>query len=371
MRIGIEAQRANNPVKTGVEHYVKELILQLAKIDTENQYTLYLQTKPESWFLDLPKNFQIRVMPFPIFWTQLRLSLEMLLHPPDVLFVPASTLPLIHPRSVYTEHDVAWIYYPEIFTKSMLIFHKVFSWLARRGATKIISISESTKRDLVNYYKVDPQKIAVVPHGYTVTANLPTQLPPALQEKLPYKYILFLSTLQPRKNLELLIDAFRELKTENPKLPHKLVVVGKPGWKFQEILRKISENEDIVTYLGRIGDDERWPIYRGADMFIHPSLYEGFGMWILEAFECGVPVAVANNSSLPEVGGEAALYFDPTSKAEMKAVMLRVLNDAELRTVMIAKGKLQLAKFSWEKCARETLTVLESVKNGESKTNKY
>lgn len=148
MLIGIEAERANNTQKTGVEHYAKELILQLAKIDSKNQYILYLRTAPEVWLTQLPSNFKVKVLGFPIpyIWTQLRLSWEMLWHAPDVLFVPASTLPLIHPRSVYTEHDVAWIYYPEIFTFYMRWYHKVFSWLARSGATKIISISEATKK---------------------------------------------------------------------------------------------------------------------------------------------------------------------------------------------------------------------------------
>lgn len=359
MLIGIEAERANNKAKTGVEHYAKELILKLAEIDSNNQYVLYLQTEPDEWFLHLPKNFKVKVIPFPKFWTQLRLSWEMLWHPVDVLFVPASTLPLIHPKSVYTEHDVAWIYFPEIFTWYMRQFHRVFSWLARTGSTKIIAISNATKNDLIKHYGVQPKKITVVQHGYTPTGNLDHQLPKEISEKLPEKYILFLSTLQPRKNLELLVDAFRELKTEHPELPHKLVVVGKPGWKFQKILIKIDENTDIVTYLGHVGDNDRWPIYKKAEMFIHPSLYEGFGMWILEAFECSVPVAVSNNSSLPEVGGDAAIYFDPTSKQEMKDVMLKVLTSPDLRQEMIAKGKQQLANFSWEKCARETLAVLE------------
>ena len=363
MRIGIEAERANNKTKTGVEHYVKELILHLAKIDSSNEYTLYLQTPPADWFLTLPKNFHLRLMPFPIFWTQLRISWEMLISPPDVLFVPASTLPLIHPKSVYTEHDVAWIYYPEIFTWYMRQFHRIFSWLARKGATKIISISESTKKDLISHYDVAPKKIAVVAHGYTETNLVTDPLSSEVEAKLPKDYLLFLSTLQPRKNLELLIDAFRELKNEHPELPHKLVVAGKPGWKFQEILIKIDENKDIVTYLGHISDEDRWPVYKRATMFVHPSLYEGFGMWILEAFECDVPVAVSNSSSLPEVGGDAALYFDPTSKAEMKSAILKVLTNPQLRADMIVKGKVQLAKFSWEKCARETLSVLESVGN--------
>ncbi|HEX3099668.1 MAG TPA: glycosyltransferase family 1 protein [Patescibacteria group bacterium] len=369
MRIGIEAQRANNRTKTGVEHYVKELILELAKIDNTNEYTLYLQTQPEDWFLSLPKNFHLRVIPFPMFWTQLRLSWEMLWHAPDVLFVPASTLPLLHPKSVYTEHDVAWIYYPEIFTTYMLWFHRLFSWLARTGATKIISISESTKKDLVSHYKVKPEKIVVIPHGYTETGNTTETLSAEVADKLPEKYLLFLSTLQPRKNLELLIDAFRELKTERPELPHKLVVVGKPGWKFEGILQKIEENRDIVVYLGHISDADRWPVYKGAEIFVYPSLYEGFGMPVLEAFECGVPAAVANNSSLPEAGGDAALYFDPTSKQEIKSVIIKLLDSPELRAEMIAKGKTQLAKFSWEKCAQETLSVLEDVGQSSRKNN--
>ena len=359
MLIGIEAERANTPAKTGVEHYAKELIMHLAQIDTKNNYILYLRTQPEDWILRLPQNFTYKVMPFPKFWTQLRVSWEMLWHAPDVLFVPASTLPLIHPKTVYTEHDVAWIYYPEIFTWYMLQFHRIFSWLARTFATKIIAISNSTKQDLITHYGVDEHKIAVIPHGYTKTDKDFSKLSSDVAAQLPEKYILFLSTLQPRKNVEALIDAFRELKTEHPELPHKLVVVGKPGWKFEQILRKIDDNKDIVVYLNHISDDDRWPVYHRADLFVHPSLYEGFGMWILEAFECEVPVAVAGNSSLPEVGGDAALYFDPTNKQEMKAVIVRILQDEALRNTLVEKGKVQLTKFGWERCARETLAVLE------------
>ncbi len=365
MLIGIEAERANNTQKTGVEHYAKELILQLAKIDSQNEYTLYLRTQPQEWFLKLPQNFQVKVMPFPIFWTQLRLSWEMLWHKPDVLFVPASTLPLVHPRSVYTEHDVAWIYYPEIFTLWMRWFHKVFSWLARTGATKIISISEATKKDLISNYGVPAEKIAVVPHGYTVTENMSNELSAEVASKLPQKYVLFLSTLQPRKNIERLIDAFRQLKIEHLELPHKLVIVGKPGWKFQNILKKIEENKDIVVFLGHVSDNDRWPIFRKADMYINPSLYEGFGMPLLESFECDCPAAVSNNSSLPEVGGDAAEYFDPTSTDQIKEAMWKILSNESLRKEMIARGRQQLANYSWDKCARETLKVLE----GAGKTN--
>lgn len=356
--IGIEAERANNRVKTGVEHYAKQLILHLAKIDSVNQYILYLQTQPEDWFLSLPENFKVKVIPFPIFWTQLRLSWEMLWHAPDVLFVSASTLPLIHPKSVYTEHDVAWVYYPEIFTFYMRWFHRVFSWLARTSSTKIISISENTKQDLIKHYQVSSQKISVVPHGYEETGRDFSHITSEIEAQLPDKYILFLSTIQPRKNVIGLIEAFRELKNEHPELPHKLVVVGKPGWKYEPSLAAIEKNKDIVVYLGRVADEDRWPIFNRADLFIHPSFYEGFGMWILEAFECGVPVAVSNNSSLPEVGGEAAIYFDPSKREEIKQAIWKVLSDPKLAEDMVNRGYKRLKDFSWEKCARETLEVL-------------
>ena len=359
MIIGIEAERANNAIKTGVEHYAKQLILHLAKIDSHNQYILYLRTEPEQWITELPGNFSYKVMPFPVFWTQLRLSWEMLWHAPDVLFVPASTLPLIHPNSVYTEHDVAWIYYPEIFTFYMRQFHRVFSWLARTYATHIISISESTKQDLVKHYHVPPEKITVVPHGFEQTDRNFSKLDPEVEKKLPEKYILFLSTIQPRKNLVGLIKAFRELKNEHPDLSHKLVVVGKPGWKYEESMQAMEDNKDIVIYLGRVADNDRWPIYNRADLFVSASFYEGFGMWILEAFECGVPVAVSNISSLPEVGGSACLYFDPHSPEEIKKAILAVVTDPAKRADMIKRGYQQLAHFSWEKCAKETLEVLE------------
>jgi glycosyltransferase involved in cell wall biosynthesis len=365
MVIGIEAERANHQQKTGVEHYAQQLILQFAK-DTKNEYILYLRTPPQAWFSNLPSNFKIKILgygpiPFPYLWTQLRVSWEMLVAPPDVLFIPAASLPIIHPANSYvTLHDIAWKYYPETFKVLKRWYLEFTSWFACRFAKKVIAVSESTKRDLIKFYKVPASKVITVPHGYTPSEKNFDQLTDMVRERLPEKYILFLSTIQPRKNLSGLIKAFRELKTENPELPHKLVVVGKPGWKFEEILRTIEENKDIVVYLNHVLDNERWGIYHRASLFVHPSVYEGFGMWILEAFDCEVPAAVANNSSLPEVGGDAALYFDPYNKEEMKNTILKVLRSPELGRQLVEKGKERLKQYSWERCGEETLAVLES-----------
>ena len=359
MLIGIEAERANNPIKTGVEHYAKQLILNLVAIDKVNAYILYLRTQPEAWLKQLPKNFKLKVMPFPLFWTQIRISLEMVLHPVDVLFIPASALPLFHPKnSVVAIHDLAWKFYPTSFTWFMRNFLEWSTKFAIGRASRIIAVSESTKRDLLKFYGVNETKVTVVHHGYEEQQLMVDNLPVTLKSKLPEKYILFLSTLQPRKNLEGLIDAFRLLKKEHPELPHKLVVVGKPGWKFEAILKKISQNQDSVVYLNYIADASRQTVLKQSDLLVLPSFYEGFGMQILESFAANVPVATSNISSMPEVAGGAAVYFDPHNILEIKNAIKSILLDKSLAESLKLKGKARLANFSWQKCATKTLGVL-------------
>lgn len=356
MVIGIEAERANAAQKTGVEHYAKQLILHLAEIDNKNSYILYLRTSPQDWFLKLPKNFRVKVMPFPIFWTQVRMSWEMLRHPVDVLMIPASALPIIHPRnSVVTIHDLAWKFYPLTFTWFNRNFLEWSTRFAVKFVAKIIAVSEATKKDLIKFYRVDEKKIKVVHHGFEIVNQSISQL---VNQQIPAQYILFLSTLQPRKNLEGLIEAFKELKKENPELPHKLVVVGKPGWKFDGILKKMGEYKDLVIYLNHVSDNDRLEILSRASLLALPSFYEGFGMQILEAFAAGVPVATSNISSMPEVAGEAAVYFDPKNIGEIKNAIKNILLDKSLADDLVIKGKARLKNFSWEKCARETLEVL-------------
>ena len=358
MHIGIEAERANNPHKTGVEHYAKQLILHLAEADNQNQYTLYLRTRPEKWLLELPQNFRVKVIPFPLFWTQLRLSWELFWHKIDLLFIPASALPIFHPnKTVVTIHDLAWKFYPESFTWFNRNFLEYSTRFAVRKAKRIIAVSESTKRDLVKFYKILPDKISVIHHGYEV-------LPPILGKpdtRLPEKYVLFLSTLQPRKNLEGLIKAFVQLKKERPELPHKLVVVGKTGWKFEKILEAINRNANEVVYLNYVPDAERLAILKNSDLLALPSFYEGFGMQILEAFSLGLPVITSNISSMPEVAGSAAVYFDPHNTFEIKKALADVLSDMGLRENLIQRGKERLSAFSWEKCARETLQLFQTI----------
>jgi glycosyltransferase involved in cell wall biosynthesis len=361
MIIGIEAERANTAQKTGVEHYAQQLIVHLAEIDKKNNYVLYLRTKPEDWFFSLPKNFSIKVIPFPIFWTQLRISWEMIFHPVDVLFIPASALPIFHPKkSVVTIHDLAWLFFPEHETWFNRNFLKLSSWFAAKFSRRLIAVSEATKKDLIVEYKLDPRKVAVVHHGFEISTQQQV-ISSKLMDRLPEKYVLFLSTLQPRKNLEGLMYAFRQLKKELPELPHKLVVVGKPGWKYNSILDTISENKDMVVYLNHVSEQDKAYILSHADCLVAPSFYEGFGMQILEAFAAGTPVATSNISSMPEVAGDAAAYFNPREAREIKDAIKMIVLDKSLSDRLREKGTERLRNFNWEKCARETLEVLTKV----------
>ena len=357
MIIGIEAERANLEHKTGVEHYAKQLIQHLAEIDHENQYILYLRSQPQDWFLKLPANFRLKVMPFPIFWTQLRLSWEMLVHPPDVLFIPASAMPIVHPKkSLTTVHDLAWKYYPETFDASARWFLDWSTGFAAKRAETVIAVSEATKKDLVKFYGIQANKVKVIHHGFdsSVLADTNAKLP----EGLPDDYVLYLSTLQPRKNPQGLIDAFAQMKKENPELTTKLVIVGKLGWKYGEILEKIKDNGDFVVYLSHIPDEQKNAVLKKARLMVLPSFYEGFGMTILEAFAAGIPVATGNLSSMPEVAGEAAEYFEPHNTASIKNAMLKVLKNPERASELVLAGQARLGQFSWEKCARQTFSLI-------------
>ncbi len=358
MQIGIEAERANIDNPTGVEHYAQQLILHLAIIDRENRYILYLRTPPKAWFAKLPANFIVKVMPFPVAWTQIRISLEMLINPVDCLFVMASALPLIHPRnSVVTIHDLAWEFYPQTFDIFKRFYLPLTTWFAVRQAKKIIAVSKQTKNDLVVKYHIDQDKVSVVHHGIDIAAeNFDISADEAKKlAALPEKFILYQGTLQPRKNIIGLIDAFIDLKKEK-KIPHALVIVGAKGWLYQEIIAKIQNHPEVIYY-GYA--ENRFEVIAKSDLMVQPAFYEGFGMGILDAFAMHKPVAAANVSSLPEVAGNAAIYFDPHDIESIKNAIDRVITDRELWQDLVAKGDQRVKAFTWEKAARETLEVLK------------
>ncbi len=368
MKIGIEAERANLPNPTGVEYYAAQLIKQFAKLDSKNEYILYFRTQPQEWFYQLPKNFSIKVIPFPKFWTQLRISWEMIWHPVDVLFIPASALPLWHVRnSVVTVHDIAFELFDGIYTGYMNYYQKFTARFAVRFARKVITVSHSTKKDLIRVYQTPAEKITVTHLG--LAKNLHPmgyeEVQPVLDKyDLVYqKYILFLGTIQPRKNIIRLVEAFQKLKKENH-IEEKLIIAGGRGWLWEPILKKIKMVgiDGSVRYVDYFKSEDLPYLYAGAKLFTLPALYEGFGFPPLEAMSSGVPVVVSNLSSLPEVVGEAGLLVDPNSVESIAEGLLKVLTDENLRQEMIAKGLIRVKDFTWESTARKTLEVFESLK---------
>ena len=362
MTIAIEAERANYEHPTGVEHYAKQLILHLAEADSENRYVLYLRTQPQKWIRELPSNFSCKVIPFPFFWTQLRISLEVVLHRPDALFIMASALPIIHPKnSTVTIHDLGWAYYPETFGTAMRWYLRFSTWYACRFASKIIAISEQTKLDLIERYGISPSKVHVVYHGFNPReleeASARSEEPETrkLLARLPNRFILYLGTLQPRKNPQGLIEAFAALKQQGRLPHHSLVLVGGRGWLYDDIVKKIAATPDVV-YLGYVPN--RFAVLERADLLVQPAFYEGFGLQVLDAFAAGVPVASSNVSSLPEVGGDAAEYFNPNSVEEMGDAICNVVDSPDRSRELVEKGSARLVQFTWLKCAKETLSVI-------------
>ncbi|MGE5297940.1 MAG: glycosyltransferase family 4 protein [Acidobacteriaceae bacterium] len=366
MIIGLEAERANLPQPTGVERYAAELIKNLAKLDSANTYRLYFRTKPQAWFYQLPKNFELRVMPFPKFWTQIRLSWELFFHPVDVLMILASVLPIYHPKhSVFTAHDIAYEMFPDSFTPFMLWYLRWSTRFAVRHAEKIVAVSQATKNDMVKIYKAEPEKIFVTHLGLDQEKFKPLpyeQVQPVLDKYglIYQKYVLFLGTIQPRKNIVRLVEAYENLRSKYH-VEEKLAIFGGKGWMWKPILERVSQAEakGAVKYFDYAESQDLSAIIAGAKLLTLPALYEGFGLPPLEAMASGVPVVVSNVSSMPEVAGDAGLLVDPNFVDSITEGLLKVMTDPNLRKAMIDKGLSRAKDFTWENTAKKTLELLE------------
>ena len=340
----------------------------MAEVDEKNKYLLYLNKPAEGGLKNLAENFEEKVLnwPLPRLWTQGRLSLEMFKNPPDVLFVPAHIIPLVHPKkSIVTIHDIGFARYPEIYSWKDIWYHKWAIYWAARRAYKIITISEFSKKELIEVYKINPERIRVIPLAYNKDLYKVIDNKEKIKEvldkyKISKPYLLFIGRLEQKKNVLAIIESFKILKSTKPDL--KLVLIGRPGYKFEEIEKKIKEYglaEDIIMP-GWVEEPELPYLLNGAEVFVFPSFYEGFGIPILEAMACGTPVVSSNTTSIPEVAGQAALLVNPNNHEELAEKIKNILDDNNLRQDLINKGLERVKEFSWDKCARETSDVLTS-----------
>lgn len=360
MVIGIDASRAFLKQRTGIEEYSYQVIKHLRDVlPNDTKVILYVRKSKNQREIDfeLPKNWQVRALWAPRFWTQIALSIEMLFRAPDVLFVPAHTVPLIHPkRTVVTIHGLEYEYCKEAYSFWERIYmHYSIMWSCKVAST-VICVSENTKRDVVKLYRVAEEKIRVIAEGYENNF----QFPPAgragnsneLISQIKKPYLLFIGRLEERKNVARIIEAFEILK-EQYQVPHELVLAGKPGYGYEKIRFKILDSrlKNEIHEVGYVDEENKWELLKGADVFLFPTLYEGFGIPVLEAQSVGVPVVTSDTSSLPEVAGDGAVFVDPTKAESIVAEVQQLLSDEEFRSGIIEKATRNVGRYSWAHCA--------------------
>ncbi len=348
----------------GINWYIHNLLLNLALADQENQYTVFLGDRR------FPPNpgLTLRVSWLPTTHPLVRIGWEQLVQPfvvwqekIDLLHSLAFVTPLISPcPSVITIYDLSFLTFPQGFKYLNCLYLTLLTRLSARKARRIITISESTKRDTVRLLGVSSEKVDIVYCGVDKAFHplSKREVAPFRQKcGLPERMILFVGTIEPRKNVVRLVEAYSRLRDGQV----KLVIGGARGWLYEEVFARVEELEltGDVLFPGYIPPDELPLWYNAAELFVYPSLYEGFGLPPLEAMACGTPVITSNVSSLPEVVGEAGLTVDPMDSKGLAEAMNQVLGDEALRQSMRERGLARAGHFSWAKAARETVEVYQ------------
>lgn len=358
MIIGVDGNEANVSKRVGVSTYTYKLLKYFHSAANDiQQFVIYLRDHPSKDLPEQTEHFTYQVVKPDFMWSQISLPINLFFRKrPDVFFSPAHYAPRFCPvPTVVTIHDLAYKFFPEEFLKKDLYKLKSWTEYSVNNASKVICVSKHTKKDLLHFYPNLISKTTVIYNGFHSEKIQNTKY--EIRNTNPY--ILFVGTIQPRKNITTLIDAFNEFSKNHPEF--ELKIVGKKGWMYSDILLKI-ENSPVsnkIVYLGFVEDAELVSLYKTAYATVLPSFYEGFGLPILEAMSYGSPVIASNNSSLPEVTGDAALLCDPHDSSSIVSCLER-LQDKTLRNALIKQSRKQIKQFSWEKCGEETLTVIKS-----------
>ncbi len=371
--IGIDASRALLSQRTGTEHYSSSLLRALTELPEVERYrfALYVNSASAQEVRDrlgfaLPGNWRVRAISFPRLWTHIRLSWEMATRPPGVLFVPSHVVPLWHPRrTVVTIHDLGYLHYPQAHTRASRFYLHLSTIFSARVAGKVIAISEATRRDLIDKYRISPHKITVIYHGrdpiFVPVTNERKIEETAARYGVSQPYCIHVGTLQPRKNLGILVEAWGKLAAQMEN-PPQLLLAGKRGWLYNTLLQQIEEARlgNLVKLADYVERDDLPALYSGAIALTFPSLYEGFGLPVLEAMSCGTAVLASTASSVPEVVDNAGILLDPHDPQAWASTVQRLAEDQPLRAELSRRGVERAAQFTWERCARETLQVLNN-----------
>jgi len=377
MRIGIDYTAAVRQ-GAGIGRYTRQLVHALAELDSQNQYILLAASagvdKATPWLQAMTGRANVRMVDLPvsdralaILWHRLHLPLwvELFSGALDIFHSPDFALPPVRrARTILTIHDLSFMRVPQCSDPSLRSYLLQVVPASVRRADVVLADSECTRTDVIELLSVDPARVKVIYAGVEQRFQRvqDAQVLDTVRSRyhLPTHFMLSLGTLQPRKNFERLIEAYARIRKElGDKI--KLVIAGGAGWMYEGIFRRVSELglHDAVCFPGYVADEDLPALYTLADLFVFPSLYEGFGLPPLEAMACETPVVTSNTSSLPEVVGDAALMVDPLDVTVLAEAMQRILSDPALRDAMVRRGVMQARHFTWSRAAEKLLGIYQ------------
>ena len=387
MRIGIDVRCLAEGRRTGVEEYTLNFLDNLFSLDSRNEYVLFFNSFKSSkvdfsWIEKYP-NVSLRKFKFPnkvlnfMLWYLNWPKLDQLIGGADIFFMPNIGFGGVSAKTklIVTMHDLSFERYPETFSWVRRLWHMFINpKRICQKAHRIIAVSESTKNDVVKIYGIDESKVRVIYSGIAekfcvLDRNNEGLIRTKEKYGLPYKFILYLGTIEPRKNIVGIVRAYNDLQEWAKKnkseelLKYKLIIAGSRGWLSEKIFREISKSKskENIGVLNFVEEDDKEFVLSLASLFVYPSLFEGFGFPPLEAMACGVPVIASNNSSLPEIVGNGGCLVDPDKPDEIFQAMKEILSKGELKDSFVSKGLAQAKKFSWQRSAEEFLKMINKI----------
>jgi glycosyltransferase involved in cell wall biosynthesis len=364
MKIAIDASRAFLHERTGIEEYSYQLIKHLREPLKKKYVVLYVRRgTQENIDFDLPHTWSVRVLWLPRLWTYVRFSLSLLFHWPNKLLVPGHIVPPIHPKdTTVVIHGLEYEVQPDSYSKYE-------RWSMRRGiknsckwSKNIVCVSNNTKKDLMELYDIPKKKMRVVYEGVNPapTDNVQKSIEILNKYKVQkQQYFIFIGRLEDRKNISNILNAYDILR-KHFGIMQKLVLVGKGGHGWERIEQEIVEHSfaDDIVVTGFVDEDEKWALLRNASVFVFPTLYEGFGLPVLESQQLGVPVVTSNNSSLKEISKKSALLVNPEIASDIAEKMNVLITNMQVRNAIIQNGFENIQRFNWDRCARLVAKVV-------------
>lgn len=356
MRIAIDASRTTTARTTGTEHYALELLRHLIRendtLPQPHHLRLYFRDTPPSDLLPTSPHTEQVIIPFTRVWTHLRFAAALYHDRPDLTFVPAHTLPFVMPgRAMVTVHDLGYRHFPQLHPLRQRLYLEMTTRYSTRRADIVLADSEATRADLMRFYHTPADKIHVV---------YPAASPPIVSDvdvrvkyRLPARYFVFIGTLQPRKNIAGLVQAYKQYRQRTGD-DAALVLAGGRGWLYDEAW---TGGVSGVIETGYIEEADKGALLAGSLGLVFPSLYEGFGFPVLEAMFCHTPVIASRTSSLPELVGEAGLLVDPLDTDAIAAAM-EAMVQPEVRERLVRAGDEQVQRFTWQTSARQVLNLI-------------